>query len=344
MGYIKSYLQKAALTKKGNLSELNLFRQMMYAFKNYYMATTIISETHQNYVNFNAIDPLHANMFINKNKEISDLHIITYSPRKKIARETFLQAKVARRKEGLQPNGDFTFHGDWFQYDLLSRRPYVTLPPAKKRPYHRSLCGTFLKNAVLPSIGSYGVFYKQNGITDFAYQPANEIICNSTNNSCISDFQMNTCLPTYANPKGIPDLQYARDVDLFEYAVTHNLCGSPIQWCPNCRIFMSWLHHEVYESVIRPWNSPEEIDRTIRGLDEFGEFVYENRDLFSLDGDENSEALQRYSELNRYTEYHVEGDGNGRGYNYQGNRDGEDDSELCSGSISLVLINTDRYE
>lgn len=337
--FIKQLLQTAARTSNGNLSEVELFRRMMSAFKFFYGATVIVNETHQNYVGFNTTNPKTKSPIHNKTKEISDLHIITYSPKRKIARETYLQAKVARGRDGLQPNGTFTFHGDWFQYDLLSRRPQL-LQPSKKKAYWRLLCNPdFLHHAILPSIGSYGVFYQdQNNQIDFAYQPANVLNlltpCSTNGRFCI-----NTNLQKYDIPNVIPDLQYSYNVDEFEYAVTHNLLGSPLQLCRYYPCYYSYPIFSDYSWILHRFNNEDrQIEEVIEGFSEFSKFIIENENLFGKN-DNRHDNFGHYSELTQFTEYTELPDDNKERINIEREYN---PNNLCKGPISLVLLNTDK--
>ena len=339
--YIKNRLQSTAPTRKGNLSELHLFSEMMQAFHDYYNAAVIIDETHHKLVDFDTIDP-YTGVVTRKTKEISDLHIITYSPKRHIARETYLQAKVARANDGVQPNGNFTFHGDWFQYDLLSRRPLV-YPSSKGSTYKRSWCNTFLRDAILPSIGSYGIFYRDiNGVIDFAYQPADLLQLTSLQGRHCGFYNMQTGISHIGHSKGIPDLYYTSNVDDFENAVINNLVGSPLTIQEPYYDFLYWWFKELRYRISRnKRNSEQQIERTLQGIESFNQFLFENFELFIQDGEPESETLERYR--------HIEG------YDFQdridtkrqaddilhGNYDRENYG-LCHGPISIILINTDN--
>lgn len=330
--YIKNSFVQAQPTRFGNLSEVNLFRQMMLCFKFYYGATVIIDETHSRYVGFASTDPTTKQPIRNVTREISDLHIITYSPLLRVARETYLQAKVARNGYGLQADGTFKFNGDWFQYDLLSRRPQL-LRPLKKKPYYRCSCNPlFLSSAIFPSIGSYGVFYVDgNNQIDFAYQPANLLRLQS-NNTTLCQFKIDTNLSKYGTPLNIPDLQYSYDADEFEYAVTHNLIGTPLQ----CGCVPFCLRRNLFWDISNRENSLQILRETEDGLKEFTTFLLDNREIF-LTNHSNPDYLRHYQELNRFTDYSAlpqNKEIHSREYNNK-----EDD--LCKGSVSLVLINTD---
>ena len=93
--------------------------------------------------------------------EISDLLIISYKKNPEFqARATLLQAKKSNDKHLNLCNGfpnsiPYTdFKANLEQWDLLSRRPHVI-------PYTPFACHPeILSGAILPSIGSLGVFYK----------------------------------------------------------------------------------------------------------------------------------------------------------------------------------------
>lgn len=150
-----------------NPAEIPLFREMIKYFKNTYPQNVVtIEEKHKHIVIFDCYDPNHPqNQFSNIHKEISDLLIITYSANKKQARATFLQAKW--KATCLNP---FRFRGDVFQYLLLNQRPlfaHIKAPSSQD---------SILHNAILDSIGSYGVFYqKTTKDIEFAFAAAQEI-------------------------------------------------------------------------------------------------------------------------------------------------------------------------
>jgi hypothetical protein len=106
--------------------------------------------------------------------EISDLLIISYKTKPEFkARATLLQAKKSNEKHSnlclnwptnVAPT---SFKANLEQWDLLSRRPYVLpYPPFDCQP-------DILSGAILPSIGSIGVFHKIHGKKyDFFYMSA----------------------------------------------------------------------------------------------------------------------------------------------------------------------------
>lgn len=344
--FIKNRLQSAAKTSKGNLSEVNLFREMMSVFRRYYNATVIFNETHQKLVDFDTHDPHTGTIIRHKTKEISDLHIITYSPSRCIVRETFLQAKVARGNNGLQGNGIFKFQGDWFQYDLLARRPLI-FPPHKGSIFIGSYYHKLLRNAVLPSIGSYGVFYKNsNNLVDFAYQPANLLQLVRMPSKYMGEFNMVSANTPFGMPLGIPDLYYTTSVDFFETAIIHNLVGSPLTLSSRYNdipYWWRWYDDLFYYLYRNKRNTRGQIEEVFFGIEKFREFIYKNREVFIQDGEEHSETLKRYYQLNDLVP-HDKGNDDFNGIaGEQANRNIENDySDICRGPISLVLIDTDK--
>lgn len=92
--------------------------------------------------------------------ELCDLLIITYQKNPTLnIRMTFLQAKRSKSTHAFCsefPNYKSAqkFYANLEQWDLLSRRPeIIAVPPFRVDPY-------ILKDAILPSVGTYGVFFK----------------------------------------------------------------------------------------------------------------------------------------------------------------------------------------
>lgn len=106
--------------------------------------------------------------------EISDLLIVSYKTQPEFqARATLLQAKKSNEKhDNLCSNwprniASTSFKANLEQWDLLSRRPDVLpFPPFECKP-------DILSGAILPSVGSIGVFHKIYGKKyDFFYMSA----------------------------------------------------------------------------------------------------------------------------------------------------------------------------
>lgn len=99
--------------------------------------------------------------------ELCDVMIIHYpaeNPRS--ARITFNQAKVSSNSLQCAPGKfvPYKFRANLEQWDLLSNRPSISATTAKI-----NLPDDLLSNALLPSVGTFGVFYPKDQGFDFAY-------------------------------------------------------------------------------------------------------------------------------------------------------------------------------
>lgn len=107
--------------------------------------------------------------------ELCDVMIVSYPKGNPwAARVTFNQAKVAGSPFdcGWSPtsHGPYRFRANLEQWDLLSNRPSINPATATFSPP-----AGLLKDALLPSVGSFGVFYPSAGGFEFAYFVANAL-------------------------------------------------------------------------------------------------------------------------------------------------------------------------
>jgi len=205
--------------------ETDLFREMSkYLSKSH--NSLFIEETHQHYVNF--ISPTTGCQITRR--EISDLWMISYSPKKKKAKMTFLQAKLLKNKKSVTV--PFKFKGDFYQYDLLANRPKINDLSGFKFPKF------ILKNAVSDAIGTYGIFYYDNkNRLDFSFSVANDLIRNKKKVNCntkirtlyFEERQYFKVTPTLPCPK-IYDIELRNTIsaDCFEFSLLNLFVGSPI--------------------------------------------------------------------------------------------------------------------
>lgn len=304
--------------------EVDLFEQMLLDLKRYYGATVVAEKTHQHYVTFDAVHPI-TTAHINLRREISDLLIIVYSPKRHIARATFLQAKVARNGCGLK-GAKFNFNGEYFQYYLLSQRPI----------FRCASCGfpyDILRNAYLSSIGSYGVFYKDaNSNVDFAYQPADLLLQKPlSTNTKIWHFECDNS-KTYYSPKGIPDLYCTYDIDVFEKELINLRLGSPITTNRRYWHYPHFLWHHLVDSIVSSNQSDDLIHEVMDGVDEFAEFLMLNEERFLSEDQEGAQNLRTYEEVRDLNIPLAE---------YNGDN-AHSEGQLCQGSYSFALINVDK--
>ncbi|HHQ4691510.1 TPA: hypothetical protein ACSPZ4_002325 [Aeromonas veronii] len=108
--------------------------------------------------------------------ELSDLLIIVFSEQTKEVRLTYLQAKSERTK--IIPSLNSQFSANYEQWYLLSQRPSIKGTGSFTPP------SDLLSSAILPSIGTYAFFYKNN-IGDFEtyYASADNLLPLTSNRS-----------------------------------------------------------------------------------------------------------------------------------------------------------------
>lgn len=141
-------------------NEISLFRKLAKLLAIDYKVT-FIHETHKELVTFHSCI-----LNTEVRKEISDLWIIMYSPKKRKARMTFLQVK--KYPFNNRVTNPFVFKGDYLQHELLSLRPQI-----KNSQFPQDIL-SFTDN---DSIGTFGVFYRDYlGQIDLAYATAKSII------------------------------------------------------------------------------------------------------------------------------------------------------------------------
>ena len=147
------------------VDEITLFREINLILSKTF-TTTLIEETHQHKVDYKSKA---INDFVKR--EISDLLIIVFSRKIKKSKMTFLQAKYEVKNSFSK--GQFSFKGDFFQYELLSTRPNIKNKSKFNFPVD------ILSFSNFDSIGSFGVFYKDGkGLFDMAYATAKDLSIN----------------------------------------------------------------------------------------------------------------------------------------------------------------------
>lgn len=239
---------------------------------------TFIEETHQNYVSFDSVT-------IGKTvkREISDLWIIMYSPDKRQARMTFLQAKF-------QPlnwwrSNCFFFNGDFFQHELLSKRPQI-----KSSQFPENIL-SYTDNS---SIGSFGVFYQDcYGNIDLAFAVADSIQC-ATSIPVTSKLANRTMkFPDLGIKKFIVELKHkdsiiaTHSIDVFTTGLLNMMIGADflgdssilsfvkktLKYCANNNTEVKYFLNFIEELDIS-------IDNNVRGTDNIPNII-----LINIDGE-----------------------------------------------------------
>lgn len=156
------------LTNNIQLDEVCLFTKFQDAFINLKSSSTYqyaidIIHGNKSFVDFNFNSTWVSTFSFGKNvkRELSDMMFVIYSYSKNQIRITYMQNKKG--------TADTKFRADLCQLHLLSQRERIT---SRKLPDCLFGDKDMLSNAVLPSVGSYGVFYRHNQNVEMSYYPA----------------------------------------------------------------------------------------------------------------------------------------------------------------------------
>lgn len=218
---------------QGKSVEVALFRALQDAF-NGSSGSTLVEEYHgsRSQVKFTRI---RRGGRLKPRCELADLLLINYSANDSGAeRMTWLQAKVTKKAYLLSSP---SFAANLEQWDLLGNRPQIE--GAFKR---FSLPSNLLSCAVLPSIGSFGVFYPADGTFDMAYFSGDTLVP-------VNDHQSERGTLKFVGPRGVrnrglyDELVSAHSLLCFGNAIEHGIVGSPIQ---------KWLSSHVQDNGPQP--------------------------------------------------------------------------------------------
>jgi hypothetical protein len=220
---LRSKFQHGIIGKKG---EIDFFREFIIAF-NSLGPDAISKEYHGNKYQVTFKEGRGAGR-ANPRCELCDVVIIQYdSGSPSTARITFNQAKVTSNYFGCDSTAftksPYKFSADLEQWDLLSNRPDLnqvvrTFSPPKK----------LLSGAILPSVGSFGVFYPSHNSYEFAYFVANELYPLTNNHRKQGKLCLKTTIFTISQKDNYEDTSGACCFSSFGYALEQGLVGTPI--------------------------------------------------------------------------------------------------------------------
>jgi hypothetical protein len=161
--------------------------------------------------------------------ELCDVLIIQYPANNpSAARLTFNQAKVTSNPLGCHDiatsTATYRFRANLEQWDLLSNRPLLSAATSAFRPPPNLLSG-----AILPSVGSYGVFYPVGNAFDFAYFVADGLqpINNSSRRS--GTLSLMNPLIQYRNFAGYMEVNGTCCLEMFGRELARGVVGTPIK-------------------------------------------------------------------------------------------------------------------
>ena len=229
--------------------------------------------------------------------EISDLLIVSYKKNPEFqARVTLLQAKKSNEKHtnlcnGLAHSVPYTdFKANLEQWDLLSRRPNVLpYPPFDCHP-------EILSGAILPSIGSLGVFHRYSGKNyGFFYMSADSAEPLSSPKRRYAKLKTKTT-KNYRKLHGYTECTYACCLRTFARALYELEIGTPIEphnvtskKDDNYRsVFRGWLRTVLFSHLEMTDNNSELARDLLSQIDSesVGEFMSEPPSLLLINSDD----------------------------------------------------------
>ncbi|AZF16291.1 hypothetical protein [Pseudomonas sp. R3-18-08] len=224
---IGSKLQQAFLTTSlGLKKEVDLFRAFISAF-NALGTDALAKEYHGNRYQVTFSNGRGAGRTFPR-CELCDVMIINYpvgDP--SAARITFNQAKVTdtalRCHQVFSKMAPYSFRANLEQWDLLSNRPYIS--SASRFFYPPS---NLLSDALLPSVGTFGVFYPVGTSFDFAYLVADGLAARNNNASRSGTLLWETPLLQLRVVGTHGEITGACCLRQFGDALEQNLIGTPI--------------------------------------------------------------------------------------------------------------------
>lgn len=210
-------------------SELVLFTKLQDAFielqqfSKYHGAIDIIHGS-KSYVEFehNATYVSNPSSGGKVKKELSDLLFVVFSTKNGLK----IRIMYMQNKKG---ESDCKFTADLLQLHLLRERKKIISKPLPDCVFGNS---KILSDAILPSVGSYGVFYQcpNNAISvDMAYYPAERIdLFKTTGNLQRKVKYSSNNYGIIDNSKGYPESQGERNLESFGESLVAMHIGTPI--------------------------------------------------------------------------------------------------------------------
>jgi hypothetical protein len=233
---------------KATFSEVQLFRALIDSFRHLrprYVVEEFHGFKHQVYFNGAgawARTPARC--------ELCDVLFVVYrtSPRLEL-RATFLQAKLSREPHPTVCHGfpktvpAIDFKANLEQWDLLARRPVVLpVPPFDIHPFA-------LSDALLPSIGSFGVFHRKGKAIEFTYASADALSPVGTPKSKNARLSTTAGSARTRSNAGKIESTYCCCLPMFGDALYSLQIGSPVQSGvgPKGDALASWLGRVLRE-------------------------------------------------------------------------------------------------
>lgn len=220
---LKTEFQKKS---KGARGEVALFRAFISAFDSL-GSEALAKEYHGNRYQVTFVEGRGAGRPVPR-CELCDVMIVSYPKGKPwAARVTFNQAKVAMSafacSWSLTSHGPYRFRANLEQWDLLSNRPSINPATATFSPP-----SGLLKDALLPSVGSFGVFYPLARGFEFAYFVADALTPLNNSHSRSGTLQWDTPIFTRRRVGSHDEVLGTCCLQYFGDAIQGGYIGTPL--------------------------------------------------------------------------------------------------------------------
>jgi hypothetical protein len=202
---------------KGKIGELKLFRYLMDAF-NHVGGPQNVYEYHgsKHQVIYNST--MSTTLGHTHRCELCDLLIICYSKRFNKIRLTFLQNKVDDKAINHK-----RFKGNIKQWELLHRRPLISGVGRFNPP--RGL----LQSAILPSVGSFGIFYNDSSGYSMVYSIADLISPYTTTAKSVNRMlNIDGNYMSIRSKKGYREVEACDNLQDFGNCIRKMIIGTPL--------------------------------------------------------------------------------------------------------------------
>ena len=177
--------------------------------------------------------------------ELADIAILLYSVKQKLIKLTLNQVKLGR-SDYRYSDGTICFKiENRYQWLLLSKRFLF-------RPYknYKTFSGNVLKKALLPSIGSFGIFHKEelSNEYEFNYFVADTLVPSSNKLRCKLEFKEEFgIIRSFENNDCLSEINACPSLSCFYCALKKGLIGSPVNHLLNDLSFYNSLIELIKE-------------------------------------------------------------------------------------------------
>ncbi len=325
---LKQYINRQNKT----LGEVELFDEMIGYFKNQPFATVVDTDrTHHHLVDYTPLPPYNTHWGNRVTKEISDVFFVVFSPIKRIARMTHLQAKLKNKILPILANKHaFSFTLDVGQYHMLHNRLPINDP---KGIYPRDILSFPLYS---DSVSSYGVFYLDgNSQYDMAFEIASLVSYSKNKPYKFAYSQLIHSFATANDVWGYTNIKHLEAMPMLPYI--HHYCD--ICWegcCEYVPELLSTVSVDTFENELLKLHVGTRVDFDITTLQAIAQLFKDEQ--FTSFVDEQAQWMDRWGILERIENIRREQNGN------EPPRENVQDINPEEMGGAYILINADAIE